>query len=352
MKYSYLVILLLIFYSKSINAQKYQPYDTNMVWKVFQTGNAAAFSNQCYRTDVYFYYVRNYIVNNGRFWHKVFANVIQGNFIHQTFGGNCDPSIIPVNSTQFIGMFSNDTLNKKVYFVPTWSLAPNFTPSNTNLIFDSNKNIGDVMSVFSGGDPSAPVLNYQINSIDSVLLGTKYHKRFVGTTTFWQNYSPTRAYFIEGVGASAGVFNSAFNSLYNQSSKLACFSGTNFSKYYIGQNSWNVGVPTYPSGLGDITVCFISLPSAINKNSDNEQTINIYPIPAKDKITLEFDNKKAEEFNLTISNSLGQKINSSARTINSRTEIDLSELPAGIYYLKIQNDSWQKTFKIIKDSAL
>ncbi len=332
---------------KYSNAQKYQPYDTNMVWKVFQTGSATAFSNQCYRTDAYNYFVRGYIANNGRLWHKVYANVMQGVFIHSQFGGNCDPSIVPINSTQFIGMFSNDTVNKKVYFVPTSTLVSNFTADDTHLIFDSkNKNIDDTISVFSGGDPSTKILNYKINTIDSILLGTKYHKRFKGATTNTINYSPNIAYFIEGVGASAGVFNSYFYSFSYQSSKLGCFSNTNYTKYYVGQNSFTVALQAYPSALRDTNVCFTTLPSDIISNNLSDQLNGMYPNPVKDKLTLEFDN--ATSNNLYITNTLGQIVYS-VNTVNSKEELDLSFLPIGIYYLKIQNNSTQKVFKVIKE---
>jgi hypothetical protein len=349
MKYFYISIFLFVFFCKNSHAQKYQPYDTNMVWKVFHTGSATAFSNQCYRTDAYNYYVRNYIVNNGRLWHKVYANVLQGNFIHQSFGGNCDPSIVPVNSTQFIGMFTNDTLNKKVYFVPTWSLAPNFTPTNANLIFDSNKTTGDIMTVFSGADPSTPVLNYQIHTIDSVLLGTKYHKRLIGTTTNTMNYSPNTAYFIEGVGSSGGVFNSSFNIFTYKSSKLACFSNINYTKYYSGQYTWNIAIQNSPGALRDTTTCFTSLPSGITKNNLSDQNIKIYPNPVKDKLTIDVENKNTEDINFSLTNSLGQLIDINSKIANTKLEIDTSELPSGVYYLKIQNNSGQEEFKIIKE---
>lgn len=350
MKRIAIFILFVVFFSKNAHAQKYQPYDTNMVWKVFQTGSAFAFNNQCIRTDAYNYYVRNYIVNNGRLWHKVYANVVQGYFISQQFGGICDPSIVPVNSTQFIGMFSNDTLNKKVYFVPTWSLAPNFTPTNSNLIFDSNKNIGDIMYVYSGGNPSITMgLNYQITVIDSVLLGTKYHKRLVGITTSTMNYSPTYAYFIEGVGTSGGVFNSAYDIFSYKCSRLACFSNANYTKYYTGQYTWNIAIQNSPGALRDTNTCFTALPSGIIKNNLSELSLNLYPNPVRDKFILEFENKNANEINFLLTNSLGQPIPVNSKTINSQLEINTSELPSGIYYLKVQNSSGQKVFKVVKE---
>ncbi|MDO8999090.1 MAG: T9SS type A sorting domain-containing protein [Bacteroidota bacterium] len=333
MKHFSIFILLAIFFCKNTNAQKYQPYDTNMVWKVFQTGSATAFNNQCNRTDAYNYYVRNYIINNGRLWHKVYANIIQGNFIHQSFGGNCDPSIIPVNSTVFIGMFSNDTLNKKVYFVPTWSLVPNFTPTDANLIFDSNKTIGDIMSVYSGGDPSTTIgLNYQITLIDSVLLGTKYHKRFTGTTTFWQNYSPTNAYFIEGVGASGGVFNSYFNIFSYKSSKVGCFSNDNYTKYYAGQYNWSMSLGNFQLALRDTNTCFTSLLSGFTKNNLTDNTLSIYPNPTSGVINFEQTTiVSSENYLVRIIDLLGQNVMEE----KFESTINISNLKNGIYFLQL-----------------
>ncbi|MBA2612719.1 MAG: T9SS type A sorting domain-containing protein [Bacteroidetes bacterium] len=337
-KYAILLVLTLFFYKNNI-AQKYQPFDTNMVWKVFQTGSASAFSNQCYRTDAYNYFVKGYITNNGRLWHKVYANVMQGAFIHQQFGGNCDPSIVPVNSTQFIGMFSNDTLNKKVYFIPTATLASNYTADDTHLIFDSkNKNIGDTMHIYSGDDPSITIgLNYKITLIDSVLLGTKYHKRFKGTTTFWQNYSPTYAYFIEGVGATGGVFNSYFDIFNYKSSKLACFSNINYTKYYMGQNTSNVSIQTLPTALRDTTVCFTSLIAGINRHDINEGSFGIYPNPANDILNIDIGNSESKFVQIEITNSLGQITQNEELVFkNKNASINTKELPNGVYLISLR----------------
>ncbi len=50
----YLHLVLIIIFFQNHYAQKYQPYDTNMVWKVFQTGSVTfSASNTCVRTEAY-----------------------------------------------------------------------------------------------------------------------------------------------------------------------------------------------------------------------------------------------------------------------------------------------------------
>ncbi|MBA2613799.1 MAG: T9SS type A sorting domain-containing protein [Bacteroidetes bacterium] len=73
-----------------------------------------------------------------------------------------------------------------------------------------------------------------------------------------------------------------------------------------------------------------------------------YPNPVKDKLTLEFMPNKFINKKISISNSLGQIIYVSD-SLNSKQEIDLSFLSSGIYYLKVQNNTEQKIFKIIKE---
>lgn len=86
----------------------------------------------------------------------------------------------------------------------------------------------------------------------------------------------------------------------------------------------------------------------LKDNVKNNNGISIYPNPIKDKIIIEFENKNANDINFLLTNSLGQPIPLNSKTINNKLEIDTSELPEGIYYLKVQNNSGQKVFKVIK----
>jgi hypothetical protein len=73
-----------------------------------------------------------------------------------------------------------------------------------------------------------------------------------------------------------------------------------------------------------------------------------YPNPVKDKLTIQFMPNKLNFNFLRIDNSLGQTVYI-LDTITSKQEIDLSFLASGVYYLKIQGNSEQKVFKIIKE---
>ncbi len=346
----FFLILFFLFLSTFNYSQKYQPFDTNIVWKVYQTGVASySGTSDCYRTDAYHYFVKGYLLNNGRLWHKVYANIFQGNYRKMSTSGfpPCNSTFMPTNSTQFMGMFSNDTLNKKVHFVTTATLASNFTPTDNNIIFNFNKVLGDTMSVYRDGNPTVPVMNYKIITIDSVLLGAKYYKVLTGIKSFTPGFYPNYAHFIEGIGCDGGVFNSDFYMFQYRSSKLGCFSNTNYTKYYYGINTESVYPQTYPTALRDTTVCFYGLPAGIIVNSLQANVIKMYPNPTNALLTVEIENGTK----LNIVNVLGQLVKEEdINTVDKNKNIDIRNLQNGIYFLQVfDNEKLIGTAKIVKE---
>ncbi len=83
------------------------------------------------------------------------------------------------------------------------------------------------------------------------------------------------------------------------------------------------------------------------KEIELENVIKIFPNPAKDKLSIEF-NSVENNFDLHLLNMLGQTVYS-IKNVQNKHEIDLSNLSTGIYYLKMQNALEQKIIKIIKE---
>jgi hypothetical protein len=77
--------------------------------------------------------------------------------------------------------------------------------------------------------------------------------------------------------------------------------------------------------IGDITIC--SFPTAINEIADIDFTI--YPNPAANQITIQFENSTSTECTLTLFNSTGTKCLS--QELKSKTVIDVSQFSAGFY---------------------
>jgi hypothetical protein len=78
--------------------------------------------------------------------------------------------------------------------------------------------------------------------------------------------------------------------------------------------------------------------------SDNQ--VSIYPNPAIDKITVEILGI-TKESQLSIINSTGQEL-ISQQTIGPKTIIDISNLPSGVYFVRLTNDKTVEVGKFIK----
>jgi hypothetical protein len=76
--------------------------------------------------------------------------------------------------------------------------------------------------------------------------------------------------------------------------------------------------------------------------------LKIYPNPVTDKLVITSNNFEQQNFELQISNALGQTIYNQTSLLN-QNEINLSHLSKGIYFVKIQNTQQQKTLKILKN---
>lgn len=83
-------------------------------------------------------------------------------------------------------------------------------------------------------------------------------------------------------------------------------------------------------------------------NAHSLNGVIIYPNPLINKLNINFEMNIAENYYIQITNTIGQTIYSKD-TLTQKQEIDLSFLKSGIYYLRVQNNSEQKVFKIIKE---
>lgn len=315
-------IVLILFIAQHSNAQKYRAFDTTVTWHTIRSGWGSTMN--CFSDNSYNYYTKGYEINNGLYWHKVYANIISGYYTGPT--SSC-PSPAPVASNTFVGYYYNDTLNKKVYFVPSGSLTPNFVPSNSNILFDFlNRNVSDVFNI-------GPGLGYQINSIDSVLFSGKYHKTYNCTTTFSVNYSPTFAYVIEGIGSSVGVFNPDWNINSQKSTPLLCFSNANNTKYLVGA----ARTQNWPKAIRDTSTCAWIVTGARQYPNTAQNIVNIYPNPTNEFLMLDLSSE-ADIKSVLIYNSTGQLIKQKEIIYKAeKTALRTNDLPNGVYLLQLLN---------------
>jgi hypothetical protein len=77
-----------------------------------------------------------------------------------------------------------------------------------------------------------------------------------------------------------------------------------------------------------------------------ENVMNIYPVPTKDYVQVEFDDRSLADIQLI---TLDGSILQSVRTDESVLKINLTEYNPGIYILRIMKNNKVYTYKILKE---
>ena len=144
----------------------------------------------------------------------------------------------------------------------------------------------------------------------------------------------------------ARIVNSNFTQI---GTTLTINNGNNILSQYlpVGQYYLEIyGNPTSSSYQTPYAFGFTSTLSNPDFTSDN--SLKIYPNPTSSKVS--FDNSISNFEKVSIANSLGQEVSkSSFNTFINNQEVDISQLPAGVYMLKLSNQNGTKTVKIIKE---
>ncbi|MGE0568003.1 MAG: T9SS type A sorting domain-containing protein [Bacteroidia bacterium] len=89
--------------------------------------------------------------------------------------------------------------------------------------------------------------------------------------------------------------------------------------------------------LVTVYISAVGLPYQNGGSSEVENQLTIYPQPAKDALNLSFEIAQANDFKtIGIYNSLGQLVKEEEITFsNTKASININDLPAGIYLLKL-----------------
>lgn len=116
-------------------------------------------------------------------------------------------------------------------------------------------------------------------------------------------------------------------------------------KYELRSNLFTIRNAGIPTSTDEITLDFkVELYSLTELSSDNE--VSVYPNPFKNVI--QFKNPNEEKHNITILNSVG-KIVLKSTIISKFKTMDLSELQKGVYLIRLSNENYTKSMKIVKD---
>jgi hypothetical protein len=283
---------LTVAYGQSTN---YHPFpDTNAHW--CETAWWTVWTpSPCVVTDVYCLFINGDTVIGTNTYHKIY----QSGYI----GATCPPPGYNYYN-DYKGALRQDSLLKKVFFVPV-------TNSNESLLYDFNLNVGDTLaSSYNGGNSN------KVIGIDSVLVGSNYHKRFLLTPLNPISSPDTNYAIIECVGSTYGLYNMIVPP-FESGSQLNCFA-------HNGQ--------FYP------TTSNCPFTVGVTEKDNDKFEIKIFPNPFSSLTVLQTDNL-FKNATLTVCNLFGQTVKQ-IKNISGQTIIfQRDNLSSGLYFIRLTQDN-------------
>lgn len=261
----------------------YHPFpDSNATWNWhFYADHCAPFT---LFDEEYSYSIPGDTLINSVLYHKIVIQFIQNN----------NSSCGVFNYVGYKGCIRQSIIDKKVYCI-----LPNDTVEH--LIFDFNLNVGDTI----------PTIPYPCNSkiivshVDSVLIGTTYRRRWLGSYLE----------IIEGIGANVEFLNPMCELIDGLTGLLTCFR----------QN----GTTIYPDSSFNCSVI-----TNINSISNKFSFVKLFPNPFHSSTTVLTSVEKAT---MEIYNSFGEFVRVLIIS-NYSTIINRNSLSDGIYFYRLSND--------------
>ena len=266
----------------------YHPFpDSNAVWNIH-------FSITCYwngtmGNNFYSIAISEDTLINGQVYHKLTTPFVQ---YYST--GLCGGEL-PVG---YRGAIRQDTTNRKVFYVP---------PSNTIelLLYDFTLQVGDTVTGYIESNINEPDI---VQSIDSVLVGSTYRKRW--------NINPSyNIHFIEGIGSTYGLIQQSPGDI------------TDFPDYEI--TCFQVNEQTlYPD-----TTTSCQLIVSVNTIESCSYQVLASPNPAREIVNFEFGNiQNLQQAQLRCYDVFGSLLHSEPIVQDQKEVVlDISSWPSGMY---------------------
>ncbi len=231
-----------------------------------------------------------------------------------------------INPRVYYGGLREDSL-QQIFFFPYNTFLPSYTgyifPDNTSehlLYTFHNLNVGDTLPINTG------YTKIWVVSIDSVLVGSNYRKRYEIHNTKME-FLPE--YWIEGIGSTKDLL-SPYTEEFEWWFYTMCF-----------DDSINYSVNPYAPDSCHYTS------TGIQTYGSNALQIKVYPSPTSETITIEMASieKSSRVF---IYNSNGKLLVEKAIS-ETKTNIDITNLPKGLYFIKLTAEQGMTVKKFVKE---
>jgi len=204
----------------------------------------------------------------------------------------------------YIGGIREDTLNKKVYYLPKGEISD-------TLLYDFNLSLGDTLPltyIYSG----SPLVT--IDDIDSIAANGRVHTTYHLDGAGWGS----GFYLIEGIGSTFGLLEPIIASP-DPRYDLLCFK-------YDGSVTYDTLVSFHSTGC-DSLLTGLKTPKIISRFG-----ISIYPNPLTSFATIEATEPLSSLRIYTISGRMARE----ERNLSSNTiTMDRGNLPSGMYFIEV-----------------
>jgi hypothetical protein len=298
-----LFTLFLISISIQSFSQEIDYFADNPEWR--QT-SVCAVPYPCVQTDQYVYYVNGDSTINDVVYKKIFRRGIYNqNWMSNPPAIECGASGM---DDSFYLLMLQDGLQMYIRAMDTENLI---------LLYDFDLNVGDALPMTYNNYTS----DILIESIDSLLVGDEYRKRF-HFQGLWASV------IIEGIGSDLGLFE-PMGSIFECGHSLDCFALNE--------------ITYYPSLNAD---CELNV--SINEEVD-EIELNYYPNPVIDQLNFSVSEKN-KIIQVELLTGRGQKCKVVLQQhSHGNYSIDMSELSSDLYFVKLWIENGQTTtFKVLK----
>ena len=292
-----LVILSILFLSFSFvkgQTNVYHPFPTHdAIWRQYSgyspIPNYVAFE----------YLITGDTNISSKIYHKLLR--ISANYGVDLTGGP-DFDIISPTYQSYYGSFREDTILKKVYFIPYWN-------PNEQLLYDFNLQLGDTLSGVNQGNHT------YVGTVDSILIGTDYRRRLGIVCELFSN-NPY-VYLIEGIGSTSGLVE-PMNIPFEGYIVLYCFTQD--------------GIHLYQSSDPHSTCDYLSV-MEIEPNKSFNTAPN--PFNQSTQITLP---QTYRSITLEVYNIQGQQVAQYQYADCDKIQLQRNHLNSGLYFLKLTGD--------------
>lgn len=219
-----------------------------------------------------------------------------------------------------------DTIMKKVYVI-----MPFFdTDTTEKLLYDYTLNVGDTFR--------NQFVSVYVGSIDSVLVGIRWHRVW----HFLHGSFSTSFTVIEGVGCISDPCAPIEPPPFEGGHLLTCFStrgSTPLISPAFGPNYLDIN-SHYAYYFDNSTSCSYNF-AELKISSFTKSGVTIYPNPAQNEVNI---TSSSPITTLSITNLIGQQVYS--RKYNSeQLQIDIADLPSGVYFIRINGTEVRKFVK-------